>query len=111
MKNDNLATLENAGFKFPEAFGKSRHPFLDNNGHPRDPRLVGFEPCTIGGGCEALSLEHGRFRIILIEESGCGMPATEDWEEALINVDVDACEPNGYDLICLTGTEWHSLVN
>lgn len=101
-----LAELEEAGFHFPECLGQSRHPFLDEKGQPRDPRTIGFEPCTIGGGTDALCLEFGRFRIIVLSEDGCGIPETVDWAETLISVDVDASGPNGYDLLCMTGQEW-----
>lgn len=104
-----LAELEKVGFRFPECFGQSRHPFLDEKGHPRDPRTIGFGPCTIGGGTEALCLESGRFRIIVLSGDGCGIPETADWAESLINVDVDANEPHGYDLLCMTGQEWKQM--
>lgn len=109
MINAEMATLEEAGFTFPECFGKSRHPFLDDAGQTRDPRLIGFAPCTLGGGSPALSFELGRFCITLIGGDGCGIPATEEWQDALVNVDVDRYEANGYDLICMTGQEWKKM--
>lgn len=104
-----LATLRKVGFTFPECLGQSLHPFLDESGQPRDPRLVGFEPCTTGGGNNALCMETGRFRIILTSDCG-GIPTIEEWETALINIDVDASEAHGYDLLCITGQEWKQIV-
>ncbi|MGP5477598.1 hypothetical protein [Pseudomonas helleri] len=106
MKNANLVILDQAGFKLPEVFGKSRHPLLDDNGQPRDPRTVGFEVCTTGGGNMALSLESDRFRIFITSDCDGNIPKIEEWETLLISVDVDAYEASGYDLITMTALEW-----
>lgn len=108
-KNTALATLEQEGFKFPESFGLTRHPFLDDDGQPRDPATVGFEPCTVGGGTPALELEFDRFRLILLSDCGCGVPETAEWETAEIHVEVDPYGPEGYDLISMSGLEWKQM--
>lgn len=102
-----IQSLQAAGFKFPHELGLFRHPLLADDGSFIDPRTLGFEEVTTGGGCAALQLMVGEFRILLTSDDGCSVPDEDEWAEALIGVDVSEDRD---EVTTVTGLQWLEMV-
>lgn len=101
-------TLKAKGFQFPHELGLFAHPLLDGEGNTVDPRSHGFEEIHTGGGCMALELKVGEFRLCLTSEDGCSFPEEVDWAETLVGV-LRAADREEVGIF--TGLEWLEVVS
>lgn len=104
-----LNALRCEGFKLAMEQGQFKHPLLDEAGQPVDPRKHGFSDTHTGGGCEALVLVLGDFKLMITCDGGDTIPTPADWATSLIGV--YHISGDSEEIALLTGLEWQEMIN